>query len=167
MIFEKFSRLSIIFFLCLITQSVLGQSPERTVISSAGESFEEGKFQMEWTLGEPVIGTTTGQNNVITQGFHQTIFVISTVGEVTPEFPELTIFPNPASTHFFMEVTNIQSSRVEFVLSDINGNMVDRGVITKTRHRFDLQYLANTTYILTVTIPELELSRSFKIQKTQ
>lgn len=143
------------------------QSVERFVVSSAGQTFEQPNFSMDWTLGEPVVKTVEGTNYIITQGFQQTIFVISSIEELNNSpFPDFSMYPNPASEYFFVDLQGYQGS-VQYVLSDINGSIVQSGLIQDQRFRVGLSGLANTTYILKLNIPESALSRTYRIQKAQ
>lgn len=156
------------FLLLLIGLSGLAQISERSVISSAGEEFERSNFSITWTLGEPVIKTIEDPNNLITQGFHQTIFIISSIEEELPQIAaDFKVFPNPASTYFNLEVFNADPNKFEFFLFDIKGTLVQSGNLMENPQRFDLSQLSNTNYIFKIIEKDSGLSKSFKIQKTQ
>lgn len=64
---KKFTTSLVITFLMLSAYDANAQQ----VIASAGEYFEGENISLSWTLGEPVIETTTGADIVLTQGFQQ------------------------------------------------------------------------------------------------
>jgi membrane-bound inhibitor of C-type lysozyme len=47
------------------------------VVASSGNSATAGGYTVAWTLGEPVIETLSGSNNILTQGMHQTNLVVT------------------------------------------------------------------------------------------
>jgi hypothetical protein len=48
------------------------------VVATAGYSGTIPGYTVDWTIGEPVIETFTGANNILTQGFHQTLLMMVT-----------------------------------------------------------------------------------------
>ena len=60
---------SIIF--CFAFYLGFGQSIERQVIGSAGETLTNGSVQLDFTVGELVVSTITDGTTTLTQGFHQ------------------------------------------------------------------------------------------------
>jgi hypothetical protein len=54
---------------------IAGNSFSQQVIATAGSSGSGTGIQLSWTIGEPVIETFTGANNILTQGFHQTLLM--------------------------------------------------------------------------------------------
>lgn len=64
----KSALLGILMFACLF---VHGQTTPLQLISSAGESFKNSNYQLDWSIGELVIETYSGNQNMLTQGFHQ------------------------------------------------------------------------------------------------
>lgn len=66
-------------FLCvvavLLATSLFSQSLGTTLVSSGGGSAPAGTSLVNWSIGEPVIGTGTIGANSLTQGFQQSITV--------------------------------------------------------------------------------------------
>ena len=58
-------------FVTILSRSLIAQSIDRQVISSAGDYSDNGSIKVSWTLGEPVIETFTNGNITLTQGFQQ------------------------------------------------------------------------------------------------
>ena len=140
---------------------------ERFVLASAGKTFENSNFSIEWTLGEPIVKTIVGSTNTITQGFHQSIFVVSSIGDVIPPtFPAFKIYPNPASDYFYLDFNGVSQS-VQYQLIDISGGLVLSGVISGNKERIELSDLANTSYIIKITNLKTNHTRSFNLQKAQ
>ena len=62
---KKLFLIPVYFVLCS------GVSFAQEVISSAGEHFESSSGSASWTIGETIILTLEGDENAVTQGFHQ------------------------------------------------------------------------------------------------
>lgn len=159
--------LSLVLFF-IITFSGKAQILGPSVISSAGEQYTHPNYSLVFTLGEPVIATIEGPNGYITQGFNQSIFVITTIDEVEKtELPQVSIYPNPASTFFYLNFVNQLPVGAYYQMFDILGNHIATQNITENTQMVDLSVLSNTTYIIRIFTKELGLIKSFKIQKTE
>ena len=56
---------------CFITLTSLGQSIERQVIASSGETLTNNGVTLDFTIGELAVTTITDNTTILTQGFHQ------------------------------------------------------------------------------------------------
>ena len=81
----------LLIFICVPGALVSAQQ----VIASSGSSGSAAGYSVEWTLGEPVIETFTLSNHILTQGFHQTGFLATSLQDF--ELPGLLVrvYPNP------------------------------------------------------------------------
>jgi len=68
---KKMHKKIIILFLLVSLQSLAQINLDHQVIGSAGISVPFGNWDVAYTVGEPVITTTTKNNITLTQGFHQ------------------------------------------------------------------------------------------------
>jgi len=59
-----------------ITISVCGQSLGRSVVASSGSSISNSTTQIDFTIGQPVVGTITNANTKLTQGFQQGVLLM-------------------------------------------------------------------------------------------
>ena len=55
-----------------------GQITSPSVISSSGNSYNNGGVNMDYTLGEIVVETQTNTTTILTQGFHQGVIKVNT-----------------------------------------------------------------------------------------
>lgn len=158
---------TLVFF--VFSTTLFAQSTAGSIISPAGTEFTKNNFSIVWTLGEPIIKTIEADDLTVTQGFHQTYFVISSVNEVEQGLGvEVNVYPNPASTYFFVELSNLEEQQnFEFLLSDIHGKVIETGVFSDIRTKINLDQLANSTYFFTVFNPINQQKKNFKIQKVQ
>ena len=66
------------------------------VISTQGDSYDNGTNTIDFTIGEPVIETVSDGTNDATQGFHQTNLTITNIEDLDANF-SVNIYPNPTS----------------------------------------------------------------------
>ena len=151
--------------LFIIAFSLLSaQTTSNTVIATGGNNSGNVSF----TIGEPVINTSSTSNNIITQGFHQTMFVISAIkDELDANLPSFSIYPNPASTYFFLEVENEPKLIFDYRMTNLVGALIETGTFNSSKKQFDLSQLSNTGYFLLVFNEQRGYKKTFKIQKAQ
>ena len=72
-----------------------GQSLDQQVIGSSGLQYVTVSARVAFTIGEPLTATLTGQDGIITQGFHQGTLTVTSVREELAA-TALSVHPNPA-----------------------------------------------------------------------
>lgn len=120
------------------------QSMERQVVASSGGQSNVSGTQIDWTLGEVVVGTATGSGFTVNEGFHQTFIKITSVDEV--EKWDLELYPNP--TQDFINL-NPKSFTEEYKLRlfDSSGkNLLESNNTGPSK--VNLEFLPNGVYIL-------------------
>lgn len=108
------------FFALIICCSANAQNISPTVVSSAGQSYQNGSVIVEQTIGEPVIQSYASGGNMLTQGFHQP--VISAVGLYDWQQAEVKLFPNPTQAFATVEVPAFLFD--SYVIVDATGKIV-------------------------------------------
>ncbi|MBN2349950.1 MAG: T9SS type A sorting domain-containing protein [Bacteroidales bacterium] len=116
------------------------------LVTSAGDIFENENLVMEWSLGECVIETFSATNIMITQGFHQNNYIISSVFQESNLNGIISAYPNPVTSDiniYFeidlnirkIELYNVSGQKVlsetipeKQVSTKINMTMFDSGV---------------------------------------
>jgi hypothetical protein len=72
------------------------QSIAPSVVSSGGDFFSNSQGMIAWTVGEPMTETYSSASNFVTQGFHQPLDSITSIGE--PGIPvNASVYPNPTT----------------------------------------------------------------------
>lgn len=135
------------------------------VISSAGTTVKNATLELSWTVGEPVIETFTGTSNILTQGFHQTRLVVTTVDPV--EFPGLSliVYPNPVSSTLRLEIKGEMTNNISYCLFDFNGKLMLNKQVENLPELINMEIYAPGAYLLKV-FRETDLPlRTFKIVK--
>lgn len=137
------------------------------VVSVAGQSTIIGGYTVDWTIGEPVTKTISSQNNVLTQGFHQTLLVITS--STQPIFSDngFTIFPNPVNTKLNIHVSGEIAETLSYRIYGINGRLVGEGFIVGNKQEIDFQHYNSGNYVLQISKKDGEIAQSVKIVKLQ
>ena len=74
---------SIMIVSCALVFLAHGQSIERQVIASSGNTISNSTVQLDFTLGEMIVGDVSNSNMMLNQGFHQgTIQVAITINPI-------------------------------------------------------------------------------------
>lgn len=81
--------------LLLFSAVVNAQSLDQQVIGSSGRQYVTASARVAFTIGEPLTATLTGQDGIITQGFHQGTITVTSVREELAA-AALSVHPNPA-----------------------------------------------------------------------
>ncbi|GIV33097.1 MAG: hypothetical protein KatS3mg031_0632 [Chitinophagales bacterium] len=157
--------------------SVFAQAPtiSREVIAAGGDFFVSPIGSLSWTLGEPVVETVVNGSIsiVLTQGFQQPderdsitigIFAPAVSGSVA-----LSLYPNPASHHIYLDLRYNQSATLRIELLDMLGRVLNSDeleVYHEQVHQYtmDIHALPSAMYILRIT-EKGKLLNSYKFQK--
>jgi hypothetical protein len=150
-----------------LVYAAIAQVPDLKVIASAGTSYQVENFQLDWTLGEPVILTLENPTVILTQGFHQPTYeLISAV-----DFPEWTgriyVFPNPVSTELNIRIEFQESEEGVLELIDMAGQCVWKDSFSGKLidKNFQVSGLTAGQYHLNATIPLKHAHQNFSIIK--
>jgi hypothetical protein len=140
-------------------------SPE--IIATAGDHFHNDNISLSWTLGEPVISTFSGEY-VLTQGFHQDLYIITSVDEVEITNLDIQIFPNPTPDY-----VNIQLKQNDGFYEECTIQLIDsKGAVLKEikekgsviNAKMSLQQFERANYFLRVII--YKEYKTYKIVKS-
>ncbi|PLX10156.1 MAG: hypothetical protein C0597_17260 [Marinilabiliales bacterium] len=162
-------KLYILILLCFATLFVAGQSISSYVIASAGESNEAGGINISWTLGEIAIETLEDNANtlVLTQGFQQGYFEITSVGEPLSNNFSLNIYPNPASDFVWVDLDSKEIVNAVIELYDLEGRLLynDQFNVLEGPNKVSLQDLNASQYIIRVVDSSGNILQTFKLIK--
>ncbi len=157
--------LKILSLLC-IASTIQAQSIDTSVISNSGGVNSNTSYTLNFTIGEPFIETISNSQS-IDQGFWSSIASINELSteEFQPENEVIKIFPNPVSDFFTIRIPNIDHYTAS--LYNLNGQEVLTQEINAAmiNHQIDISSLAQGTYVLRISIPEINENKIFKIIK--
>ena len=131
--------------LCLLLAFVHANAQLQQVIGSAGDSYEAGVLAVDFTLGEVVIDSYTGGNN-LTSGFHQPEISLSRLP--SHEAIDILVYPNPTRSQ--LTIWSSQALAIDLSLSDVFGHKVLEHTMSDTRTTLDIEYLPAGNYILSL-----------------
>lgn len=152
---------------CILTFFTLGanaQSISNQVISAYGLSAANGSTQTDVTIGEPIVTTVSDANNTLTQGFHQTKLMITTINE-NEKTNNYQFYPNPVNEVLNFNFTNSNNEPVGLQLFDINGKILYNKQNITTNEQLSFSDRANGQYILKVIDKNNKEIKTVKIIK--
>lgn len=103
--------------------SALCQNLDQEVIACSGKSSVNQNFQITWTLGEAITNTINSENCILSQGFHQSNLIVSSIG--MNDFPGLSvsIFPNPTREIVTIQLKSADENSRIIELIDMSGRV--------------------------------------------
>jgi len=154
---------SIITILLLaITMIGNAQEVERAVVSSTGDYYANGAGQLSITVGEVVTETVSDGTNELTQGFHQTAIVVTSIEEHLTEL-DINVFPNPTMESITIQLKELESG-LTLTVHTLEGKVVLNKTVKALETKLNLATFANGTYFVNVTKAEKRI-KTFKILK--
>ena len=128
-----------------------GQITSPSVISSSGNSYNNGGVNMDYTLGEIVVETQTNSTTILTQGFHQGVLNVNT--SVVNIDIKTKVYPNPTTNFIIIELE--KNVNAELLVYDINGKLVIKDKLNDERQKqLDFSFLKQGNYILYINISD-------------
>jgi hypothetical protein len=135
------------------------------VLSSAGDSYTTGGYEVSWTLGEPVIETLKETNNTLTQGFHQTNITVTALDDLSLPQLELSVYPNPVNHILNIKATGREEIKLQYRIFGIDGRLLLRREIRNNPEEISMLPYAAGSYLLKVTTTSDNPVQTFKIIK--
>jgi hypothetical protein len=107
--------------------SLSAQSIERQVIGSAGTVFNAGGYEMSFTVGETKVSSYNSGGHWLTEGFQQGELSVNTGIKDNAVYEELgvTVYPNPFTEHFTLELTDENIKDYDVAVYDMIGKVVN------------------------------------------
>ncbi|HAF27470.1 MAG TPA: hypothetical protein DCG75_00340 [Bacteroidales bacterium] len=161
---KKYLFLSLGMFLGLF---VSGQSISSYVVASAGESVEVGGLNVSWTLGEIAIETLESTDLVLTQGFQQGYFEITSIGDPLSTNFTIKMYPNPASEFVWVDLESEEIKDAVIELFDLDGKLVysSKLNVIEGPNKVELGNLNSSQYILRISDNSGIVLQTFKLVK--
>ena len=129
----------------------LGQITSPSVISSSGNSYNNGGVNMDYTLGEIVVETQTNTTTILTQGFHQGVLKVNTSVENIDI--KTKVYPNPTTNFIIIELE--KNVNADILVYDINGKLVIKDKLNdENQKQFDFSFLKQGNYFLHINIAD-------------
>lgn len=146
---------------------VMSQQVSPEVISSAGDHFQNEDISLSWTLGEPVIATFSGEY-ILTQGFHQDMYIITSIDELTNVDFDIEVYPNPTPDRINIRWSLLQEHNdlVLIQILDMSGKIMYEEKINENAKgtQINLNNLHRSAYLMKVTYQKQ--TKTYKIVKS-
>jgi len=143
------------------------QSNDYNVIPSSGNYFMSTNYSLSWTLGECITETFQTTEIILTQGFQQSLFLITSLNEFTVEGFSVKVYPNPFTDliNIFTTYTAVPDKSIRIELFDAHGKILFVNKFTSNIIQIDMSEYSGGLYLLKVINEENKIHRNFKIQK--
>lgn len=149
----------------LFTMNAKSQSANPQVISSAGNTINNGTYSVSWTLGETVIATISNSNYTLTQGFHQSSYTIVDVKDITKNAKDIKVYPNPTIDEINIDWDNYTQNGSYYAILDMQGKLIDKKEIQLQKEKVNMAELATGSYFLKIFDKSNAEIKTIKIQK--
>ena len=160
-------KILIVFLAVTAVIQTFGQNARLDVIASSGEFFSNASNSLSWTLGECIPETFSFSGNTLTQGFQQSLYVVTSINEFTIEGISISAYPNPVSDFINISVKtdNAVLKNIGIELYDSQGKILFLDNFNSDIIRLDMNNYSSGFYVLKVKGPESKNFQNFKIQK--
>ena len=156
----------IIITLSILSLSTLyGQSLAPEVTATSGDFYTGTNATLSWTIGEAVIETFTGANAVLTQGFQQPEFVITSIQKAPSFIYQISVYPNPTSDLIHINILSEDHESFIVELIDLQGKILEYIEMNEQINAIHLKDHASSMYILKVYNKNKQFLQSYRISK--
>ena len=161
--------------LCLVTLffSVVmlgGQTFEKTVLGTAGQTSANAKVKLDWTMGETAVQAVSHSSGQLLEGFHSPGLVVEDISPHHPPLSEvlqLTFAPNPVREKFNVKFHSSDQAQVRLRILDLYGRSIQSPIQLQLNQTtaVDVTGLKSGIYLLQITSLEGKLLRTAKLSK--
>ena len=125
----------------------------KSVVASSGGTFTTGNLSLSSTIGELTMVTTfSNGTNGLYQGFQNSWYAAFTLNTepVHDELLTVSLFPNPASTMLYMNLSGNPTGEFHVALLNSAGQVVliKKGSVMQLKYELDVSQLSDGWYIL-------------------
>jgi hypothetical protein len=158
--------LTLICSLAVLIVKAQNQSPE--LISTAGDFFMSSNFNMSWSLGELETETFKTSTVILTQGFQQPAFNITSIKSNSLQTNlNIEVYPNPVRN--FLTIKNYDpSAYLTYQIYDMYGSLIisreseiNAGMFTQ----IDLSDLSKGNYLIQIINKDKKQRKIYKLIK--
>jgi hypothetical protein len=132
------------------------------VIGASGSNDSNGNIQLDWTVGETIINIGSNSNNILTQGFNQSVLLITDLEEIVKS--SIMIQPNPTSDYLILNIPDKELNDTYYSLIDINGKVILEDKIKHNQTRISFIDYSKSIYFFNV-FSKNEMIKTFRVIK--
>jgi hypothetical protein len=160
------TQLFVLVFILAGALMAAGQSLSPTVISASGGSGSANGASLSWTTGELMVQTFSSDSLLLTQGFQQGNYSISTaVNEFRELQMDVEIFPNPVKHTLSIDFQGMVERTARLRLMNLTGKtLMTRNIANPEGvYRLNMSGYSPGTYMLEIRVDNSR--KAFKIVK--
>jgi len=150
----------LLLFLILCSSVLVGQQ----VVATAGGTLSNASGSISYTIGEGVAQTFSKGEKVLTQGFQQTLLLVSDEKVLRELNFSIIVFPNPTNEVVTLRVEKESFTGLLYLLYDLSGRLLAKKEIENSDTTIPFQSMQAGSYLLEVLDGKLGL-KTFKIIK--
>jgi hypothetical protein len=160
-------KLLLVVVACLFAVTAFSQSISSSVVATAGGYSTAGGLSLSWTLGELATETLTSTNLILTQGFQQGYYEITSIDDPLSKLIDLKVFPNPAIDYINILIEDVDVKNVKIELYNLEGKLIynEQWENSGSAHQLQLNNFSSSQYILRIIDEQNGKVNSFKIIK--
>lgn len=136
---------------------------QQTILTAGNDALGSGGTS-SYSVGQ-IDYTAKGSNHEITEGIQQPYEIISLALSESGEIGKnITLYPNPVNEMLFIDFRNEKFNNTGYILYDIQGKAVKRGLLNHSKNELDFRTLPASAYIIQI-LQENKNIKTFKIIK--
>lgn len=136
---------------------------QETVVPG-GNYHQNISESISWSLGQTAIHTLNEGNNIITQGFQQSLLIITSIEELHDLNFSISIYPNPTQSYINLKVNRNNLEQFEYTIANLDGKIIKQGKFDNNPLQISFTEFNPAVYILSVNVREKQL-KTFKVIK--
>jgi hypothetical protein len=123
------------------------QTIERSIIGSTGNDLENGQIKIDYSLGEVAVAYNENPSLIISQGFHQGNYLVSSIPSLPSPLINIQLYPNPTFGRIFIQ--NPSGLFLKYTINDINGATILQGQLANGIELINTFFLNGGLYFIT------------------
>ncbi len=145
--------------------SSYSQSLTPEVSATSGDYYIGVDATLSWTIGESVVETFSGTNAVLTQGFQQPLYLVTSVEEAPDNPYQISVYPNPTTDLINISVQSVDQASFNVELINLQGKRLYHQNIDSNNNTIDLKQYATGIYMLKIYTSDNKFLKSYRISK--
>ena len=150
----------------LFGSSIISLTAQSNIVATGGDAAGSGGL-VSYSVGQLDYSTKSGTTGIVTEGLQQPfeINVATGIEEIGIDL-EAVVFPNPASDYIELQIDDLDSRALNYVLFDNSGKLIIRDPVLSNVTTINLSALSGGIYFLSVSENGLVI-KTFKISSTK
>jgi len=148
----------------LVISFIYQTSYAQEVIATSGDYYENPGGSVSFTIGELAIQTLEGNGTILTQGYQQSLLIVTRVDEIEGIPYEIHVYPNPTTSSITLSYSGNDIPKLTYRLVGAAGKVLNNGEIYDEITILQFEHLPPATYFLQVMDSKKQVS-TFNIVK--